>query len=87
MKWISDNGRRNKTLVIIAGDHGESFGEHEETEHGFFIYNATMHVPLILSFPGTLSANTVLDTPVGLIDVFPTIIDLLDWKERSDLEG
>ncbi len=87
MKWVDESGHQNNTLVIIAGDHGEAFGEHNETEHGFFVYNTTVHVPLILSFPGNLRAQTVIDTPVGLIDIFPTIIDLLDWKERTDLEG
>jgi arylsulfatase A-like enzyme/tetratricopeptide (TPR) repeat protein len=87
VKWLDATGRRDNTLVIIAGDHGESFGEHKETEHGFFIYDATMHVSLIFSFPGHASGETAVDTPVGLIDVFPTIVDLLGWKEHSDLEG
>lgn len=87
MKWLNQTGRRKNTLVIINGDHGEAFGEHNETEHGFFVYNTTMHVPLILSFPEKLPAQKVVDTPVGLIDVFPTIAGLFDWKDRGELEG
>ncbi len=44
------------TLIILLGDHGESLGEHDESEHGFFIYNATLHVPLILKLPRAVGA-------------------------------
>ena len=40
-----------KTLVVLSGDHGEGLGEHGEKTHGFFIYNATLHVPLIFHLP------------------------------------
>jgi choline-sulfatase len=61
------------TLIVLAADHGESLGEHGEAEHGFFIYTATLHVPLILELPGPAAhARTVIE-PVGLVDVAPTI--------------
>lgn len=87
VEWLDQRGRREHTLVLIAGDHGEAFGEHHETAHGFFIYNTTVHVPLILSFPGVLKKNTTVETPVGLVDVFPTVVDTLGWERVKGLEG
>src|SRR6267154_4894310 len=47
------------TLIVLSGDHGESLGEHGEKTHGFFIYNATLHVPVIIHLPQGRSARTV----------------------------
>ncbi len=85
--WLEKNSMRSNTLIVIAGDHGEAFGEHGETEHGFFIYNTTTHVPLILSFPDYVTEGKTIETPVGLVDVFSTIVELLDWKDPDGLEG
>jgi len=64
------------TLIVLASDHGESLGEHGEAEHGFFIYNATLRVPLVLKLPGSsLRPRLVLD-PAGLVDLAPTITAL-----------
>jgi choline-sulfatase len=63
-------------LIALAGDHGESLGEHGEAEHGFFVYTATLHVPLILKLPGRLPRSRVVTEPVGLVDLAPTIADL-----------
>jgi len=87
LKWIDEKGLREKTLIVVAGDHGEALEEHGESEHGLFIYNSTMRVPLIFSFPRALPSGHVVNQPVGLIDLFPTIAKLLDWEEREDLEG
>jgi tetratricopeptide (TPR) repeat protein len=54
-------------------DHGESLGEHGEAEHGFFVYNATLHIPLILKLPGEESKGHVVSQPVATVDVAPTI--------------
>ena len=64
------------TLIVLAGDHGESLGEHGEAEHGFFIYNATLRVPLILKTPGSTLASRVVTDPVSLVDLAPTIAEL-----------
>ena len=64
------------TLIVLASDHGESLGEHGEAEHGFFIYNATLRVPLILKTPGSTLASRVVTDPVSLVDLAPTIAEL-----------
>ncbi|MEZ5319297.1 MAG: sulfatase-like hydrolase/transferase [Vicinamibacterales bacterium] len=59
--------------VIVAGDHGEGLGEHGEAQHGRLLYQATMHVPLVISGPGV--APGVDDAPVSLRRVFHTVLD------------
>jgi tetratricopeptide (TPR) repeat protein len=62
------------TAILLAADHGESLGEHSETTHAVFVYNATLHVPLILRAPG-MKAGVRTD-PVSLADIAPTILQL-----------
>jgi choline-sulfatase len=64
----------NSTLVVVAGDHGESFGEHGEASHGILLYQSTLHVPLIMRVPG-VGHRRVADV-VSLADVMPTILDV-----------
>jgi len=70
---------------VLASDHGESLGEHGEMTHGFFIYNSTLHVPLILKMPGT-SPRVVRDE-VSLVDVMPTILQALKIPTPATVEG
>jgi len=49
--WLKQNKTYDSSLILFASDHGESLGEHGEHEHGFFVYNATVHVPLIVKPP------------------------------------
>jgi choline-sulfatase len=67
---------RTSTLVVLAADHGEAFGEHGEVGHSIFVYDTTLRVPLILSGPGLPNGRTVAD-PVALIDIAPTAMRLL----------
>jgi tetratricopeptide (TPR) repeat protein len=63
---------RARTLIVVAGDHGEAFGEHGEISHSVFAYDTTLRVPLIVAGPG-FAPGTVADAPVSLVDVAPTI--------------
>ena len=65
---------RGPSAILIAGDHGEGLGDHGEAQHGALLYNATMHVPLVIAGPRV--ATGVSDTPVSTRRVFHT---LLDW--------
>jgi arylsulfatase A-like enzyme/Tfp pilus assembly protein PilF len=65
------------TLVIAAGDHGEGLGDHGERTHGYMIYNSTMRVPLLASLPGRIAPGRRIAHRVSLIDLCPTILDLL----------
>ena len=59
-------------LIVAAADHGEAFGEHDEISHSLFAYDTTLRVPLIVA-GGGIAANVVVDLPVSLVDVAPTI--------------
>ena len=63
-------------LVVVTADHGEALGEHGETGHGFFVYETTLKVPLVLRGPG-VPPGTTIGGPVRLVDVAPTALALL----------
>jgi tetratricopeptide (TPR) repeat protein len=79
-------GTPRTPLVIVAGDHGESLGEHGESTHGLFVYEASLRVPLIVAWPGALASGTVTE-PVRLIDVAPTVADLARAGAIDRAEG
>jgi arylsulfatase A-like enzyme/Tfp pilus assembly protein PilF len=63
------------TIVVVASDHGEAFGEHGEISHSLFVYDTTLRVPLVIAGPGVPAR--VVSSPVSLIDVVPTVLPLL----------
>jgi arylsulfatase A-like enzyme/tetratricopeptide (TPR) repeat protein len=84
-QWVDKNGGLEKTLIVLAGDHGESIGEHGELFHGYFAYNATLWVPLIIAGPG-IKTTRVKDY-VSHIDIFPTVCEILGVKAPQGLQG
>ncbi|MGD0223644.1 MAG: sulfatase-like hydrolase/transferase [Terriglobia bacterium] len=85
---LIEGGWWEKSLVVVFGDHGEGLGDHQETDHGLFVYESTLHVPLIVRWMDGLSDHIPLsDAPVGLIDVAPTILDYLHVPAPASFEG
>jgi len=76
----------DNTLIIIMGDHGESLGEHGETEHGYFIYQSTTWVPLIIRPPHLKSTKEITEV-VSLVDIVPTILSYLDIEIPDHIQG
>ncbi|MEJ2367328.1 MAG: sulfatase-like hydrolase/transferase, partial [Acidobacteriota bacterium] len=79
---LEKSGKLKNTLVVIAGDHGEGLGDHGEDTHTLFIYDSTIHVPLLVHLPGETAGRNVTRT-VGLVDIAPTVLDysgLPAWK-------
>ena len=77
---------RDHTIIVVVGDHGESLGEHEEQQHGFFIYDAVTQVPLIVS--GVPRARpSVVNGQVRIVDVMPTILAALEIAGPSANQG
>jgi choline-sulfatase len=75
-------------MVAVIGDHGESLGDHGELSHGYFIYESTLHVPLIVHWPdGAPTHPERVSEPAGLIDVAPTILDALHLAMPPSFEG
>ncbi len=73
------------TLIVVAGDHGEAFGEHGEYAHSIFVYDTTLRVPLLMSGPGIPAGARVTDS-VTLADVAPTVMRALGSTLR-DVDG
>jgi arylsulfatase A-like enzyme/Tfp pilus assembly protein PilF len=94
LRFLKENGLYQNTVIVLCGDHGESLGEHGEKTHGFFIYNATMHVPLIIHLPEQLPgqspektvARTLAD-PVSLVDLMPTVLEAVGVPVPSQVQG
>lgn len=82
---IGSRGETGRTVVVLTADHGESLGEHGEMTHGFFAYNATLRVPLIVAAP-SLAPARVRDF-VSHVDLFPTACDLLGLAAPEGLSG
>lgn len=76
----------NRWLVCIAGDHGESLGEHGEPTHGFFLYEPTVRIPLLFAGP-RVPRGVVLPGPAQTVDITPTLLTLLDLPVPAGLDG
>ena len=76
-----------KTLIVLTSDHGEGLGEHREKTHGIFIYDSTLRVPLIFSNPKIIPESKEVEDQVALIDVMPTVLDLMGWNPIPKMEG
>jgi len=75
----------DNTLVVLTADHGEGLGEHGEMTHSMQIYDTTQRVPLILRYPGVRAG--VVERPVSLTDIAPTVLKLLGLEPGADLDG
>ena len=76
--YLKAHALYDRTLIIFASDHGESLGEHGEKEHGFFVYQSTLHVPLIIKpFPSDRVPSRRVSKPVPIMGIAPTILALL----------
>ncbi|HEV2493507.1 MAG TPA: sulfatase-like hydrolase/transferase [Terriglobia bacterium] len=79
----------DNSLIVFAADHGEGLGEHGEKNHGFFIYNSTLHVPLVIKLPATKPSvsSSAIASPVSLVDVMPTILQDLAIPVPASVQG
>lgn len=82
---LTERNMMEKTFVILTGDHGESLGEHGEMTHGYFAYNSTLWVPLIMAGPGVNAIR--IGEYVSHIDIFPTVCDFLGMEKPPFLQG
>lgn len=94
MSGIAARGLNERTVWIVYGDHGEAFGQHDANYgHTFDIFDENVHVPLILAAPGITAEQLRIDQVVSLVDIAPTILDVigvpapLGYQGRSVLDG
>ena len=84
---LREKGLLDRTLIVIAGDHGEALGEKGEVDHGVFIYDVTMKVPLLFHAPRNLPRGRVVESRVRLIDIMPTVLDALKMPVDKAVQG
>ena len=72
-------------LIVLTSDHGEGLGEHNEKSHCIFVYDSTLRIPLIFNGPGIDPAR--ISAPVSVIDVAPTIVELVGIDAMDDVDG
>jgi arylsulfatase A-like enzyme/tetratricopeptide (TPR) repeat protein len=76
----------DSALIAVMADHGEAFGEHGEKHHGIFLYDETIHVPLLIKMPRQRTARKVVN-PVGLVDVASTILQAVKLPVPEAMQG
>jgi arylsulfatase A-like enzyme/Flp pilus assembly protein TadD len=87
LEKLKEKGLLDKTLIVIAGDHGEALGEKGELDHGVLIYDVSMRIPFIFYAPQNLPQGLVVDARVRLIDIMPSILDLLKIPLNKGIQG
>lgn len=85
--YLENTGLSENTVLVFMADHGESLGEHDESTHGFFIYEAGVHVPLIVVTPFEDLHGLVRRRPVSQADILPTVLDLAGIPIPTPVQG
>jgi arylsulfatase A-like enzyme len=80
-------GLAERTAIVILSDHGEEFHDHGGVRHGFTMFDEQIRVPLIVSVPGLTDGGRRIDRQVRLLDVMPTVLDVLDVRAPTALQG
>jgi arylsulfatase A-like enzyme len=84
---LRKRGIYDQSLVVVLSDHGEEFLDHGDFGHGPRVYQELARVPLLLRLPGGAHGGTVVRQPVGLVDVAPTLLDLVGLEPPEGLAG
>jgi hypothetical protein len=87
LEGLTDRGLLERTIVVFLSDHGEEFFEHLGFGHGHTLFGEVIRVPLVFSFPSRLPAGRRITRQVRLVDVMPTVLDLLGVETDTALEG
>lgn len=87
LSHLADQGYTEKTLVVVASDHGEAFRERGFEGHAREVYRETTEVPFVLAFPFRLETGVVIDTRTQNVDIWPTLLDLLGLAAPPEIDG
>jgi choline-sulfatase len=87
LSWLRLRGLYDNALIAVMADHGEALGEHGEVTHGLFLYDETIHVPLLFKLPRGRSAGTRIDSRAQLVDVLPTILQTVGFPIPPEVQG
>ena len=88
-KYLERESLLQRSLVAFTSDHGESLGEHGESTHGYFIYQSTIEVPLIIRWPHGFGrpVQSRVENPASLIDLAPTVLDAVGIPRATEMQG
>jgi choline-sulfatase len=87
IETLKQRGIYDRAIIVMLSDHGEGLDQHGEPEHGIFVYREDIHVPLLVKLPGNALSGSTIAAPVGLVDVFPSIAQLLGVSPPAGLDG
>lgn len=85
--YLKAHSLYSRSLIAIMADHGEALGQHGEEAHGIFLYDETIHVPLIMKLPQDRFAGRRVGSPVRLVDVAPTVAEVLGVPVPVEMQG
>lgn len=85
LEYLKNSGLSENTLLVFLSDHGEDFYDHQGWGHGHSLYEELIHIPLIMSSPTHLPQGKRIESICGLVDIFPTILNLCGIWEKIDL--
>jgi choline-sulfatase len=84
---LKKRGIYDRAIVVLLSDHGEGLLEHGEQEHGVFLYREALQVPLLIKLPKNVRGGARVAAPAGLVDVFPTLLQLIGAAVPPGLDG
>ncbi len=87
VEFLKGRGLYDRAVVLLMSDHGEGLLDHGEEEHGILLYREDLHVPLSVKLPQGRRAGEVVERPVGLVDVLPTVTGLLGLEAPPGIAG
>jgi arylsulfatase A-like enzyme/Tfp pilus assembly protein PilF len=86
LSYLKQHGWYENSVIVVVGDHGEGLGEHQEETHGIFLYDSTLHVPLIVKLPRG-NGGRVVESQVRTTDILPTVLELVGAARPEKLDG
>ena len=84
---LKTRGLYDGAVIAIMADHGESLGAHGEDTHGVFLYDETIHVPLVIKLPHAGAAGKRIESRVELVDVLPTLLQVVGVEVPKQVQG
>ena len=87
LEALRQHGLYDETMIAVMADHGDSLGAHGESTHGVFLYDETLHVPLLIKLPLNRGAGRRIEARAGLVDVAPTVLAAAGLTPPSQMQG
>ena len=86
-RFLKANGLYDKSILVVLSDHGEEFLDHGGFEHGHTLYDELINIPLMIKMPSSIRAGEIISYQVRLIDIMPTLLEILDMDIPESFQG